>query len=219
MKIGTLIHIEYEENQSSEVRKYRCKIIEKNNQGLIIDYPINVNTNKTSFLPIGSTILVTYVSKDKAVYQFRSIILERVNMKIPALLIKLPEKKKIKRIQRREFVRVESAIDVAIHSLTKKFVPFTTVTEDISGGGLSFIIPERDILTIGEYIQVFIVLPMNNIDSYYISVEAKVVFIKSLKSNINITSVKFTKITKIDQQLIIRYCFEKQRQARQKELQ
>ena len=39
------------------------------------------------------------------------------------------------KIQRSQFVRIETAVDVAIHPMNREFEPFTAMTEDISAGG------------------------------------------------------------------------------------
>ena len=41
----------------------------------------------------------------------------------------------VMKIQRRQYVRVETAVDIAIHPYNGEFVPFTAVTDDISAGG------------------------------------------------------------------------------------
>ncbi|WP_156289248.1 flagellar brake protein [Oceanobacillus salinisoli] len=219
MKIGTLINIETRDSHTEEVEKYRCKVIEKKNHYIIIDYPINVKDNKTSFLPVGTNITVTYMGRDQAVYQFESNIASKVKSNIPGLAIPYPDKKEIKRIQRREFVRIETSVDVAIHSLEHSFPAFATVTTDISGGGLSILLKHEKMVAVGDKIKTVIVLPIEAHRFHYMIANGEIVFLKSLKNNVKTASLKFTDIDSQDQQMIMRYCFEKQREARQKEIQ
>jgi c-di-GMP-binding flagellar brake protein YcgR len=218
MKIGTVLHIELNNPKTKKNDKYRCKVIEINEHSLIIDYPINEITNKTAFLPKGRYFSVSYIGDDEAVYQFTSNITAKIRLNVPALAIEKPNKENIQRIQRREFVRIEATVDVAIHSIDQTFSPFVTVTSDISGGGLSIIAPHNHKLIIGDIVDTWITFLMHENRYQYINVRTEVVFIKTLKNSIELVSLKFIELDKLSQQGIIRFCFEKQREARQKEL-
>lgn len=200
---------------NKEIEKYRCKIIEKNDKYIIVDYPIHVERNRSSFIPIGTDVRVVFAHKT-AIYQFSSEIASKIKSKIPALAIPIPEKNSFKRIQRRKFVRIDVPVDVAIHSVNHTFHPFTSVTVDISGGGLSTII-HNDAISKGDIVRVYLSLPMKSGKYSYIIVEAEVVFIK-VQNNIRSASMKFINIDSQDQQNIIRYCFEQERELRSKEL-
>lgn len=213
MEIGMTIVLEVI-GLDKEIEKYRSKIIEKNDNYIVTDYPINISNNKTAFLPIGTNVRISYTKKN-AVYQFNSEIVTKIKSKIPALAIPIPENTKIIRIQRRAFVRIESSVDVAIHSLNESFLPFTSVTKDISGGGLSVIVQNRDDIRIGDRVKVYMALPTLSGEYFYIIVEAEIVFIKS-HNNIHSASLKFLNISKQDQQHIIQYCFDKERELRNK---
>src|SRR5699024_10897638 len=110
---------------------------------LLIDYPINKETQRTGFFPNGTVLLVSYVDQDKNLYQFRTKIQKRITLTIPGLAIDRPEKEEIKQIQRREYVRIMTSVDIAIHPIDQSFSPFTTVTNDISGGGISIVVPPK----------------------------------------------------------------------------
>jgi len=221
MEIGTLIYLEYKKDGISEALKFYCKIIEKNDHYLFIDYPIEEKKKKTHFFRKGTNFVATFIGKDQSVYQFSTELVSKVNLNIPALAVKLPDKEKIKRVQRREFVRVKSAVDVAVHSKNESFIPFTTVTDDISGGGISIIVPNGIDLDLDQKkeVMVWMVLRINNKNYQYYNMNAEIVHINKLKSGLQIASLKFVSITYHIQQLIIRYCFEIQREARKKELQ
>ncbi|MEC5422445.1 flagellar brake domain-containing protein [Virgibacillus sp. C22-A2] len=216
MKIGTLLTLEFKKAQ--QTIKYRCKVIEKNEKYLFIDYPIDTETKKTAYLSKGTKLSATYIGNDQSIYNFRTEIVKKVKLVVPALAIPLPDDDKVQRIQRREFVRIDTAIDVAIHSATNSIAPIVTVTSDISGGGVSIIIPRGRTLEEGSKVTMWIVLHMHSGQYKYITAEAEVVLLKSINNTIQTASLKFTDITKQAQQTIIRYCFEKQRETRKKEL-
>lgn len=218
MKIGTLFTLEMEDLETRVMAKYRCKVIDKNENYLFIDYPINIKTKKTTFFPKGDKFSISYLGADQVVYQFISKIISRVNLRVPALVIRFPDKNKIQRIQRREYVRIETAVDTAVHCLEDSFSAFTTVTTDISGGGLSVIIPSKHTLAKNKKLNIWLVLQMQSGEYNYINAKAELVLLKLLDNALKTASLKFTSITKQSQQNIIQFCFEKQREARKKEL-
>lgn len=217
MKIGTLIHLEYKE-AGDILQKFRCKVIEKGGGKLFIDYPVNAATHRTSCFPVGTKFSAAYVGKDQVIYQFQTEITAKVNRTIPALAVTLPDKSRIKRIQRRKYVRVKSSLDLAVHSANDRFRPFTAITSDISGGGLSFLLPDRTGLTEHESIELCIALQQSLEPPRFIQTTGEIVYIKTEGYSMPVASLKFTSIPIYEQQMIIQFCFEKQRQTRKKEL-
>lgn len=215
MKIGRLLTLEYKKS-GQDLEEYHCKIIDKNEQYLIIDYPIHKKTKKTAFFPVGTFFSASYLGDDKAVYQFRTNIVKRVKLNVPAIAITLPKKEEISRIQRREFVRINATVDIAVHSPDQSFKPFTTVTLDISGGGLSVVMPNRIDLEMGEILDIWLALGFKTGEYDYPKMRAQVVFTNN-RNNVNTSSIQFLSINQKDQQMIVRYSFEKQREARKKE--
>ncbi|WP_249871884.1 flagellar brake protein [Oceanobacillus saliphilus] len=218
MKIGTVLNLEVKDIETGETHEYHCKIIEKNDKFLIIDYPIHVKTKKTAFFSKGTYITATFMGKDQAVYKFSSQIAARIKLNIPALAITIPDNKNMKRIQRREYVRIETSLDIAVHSVDNQFHPFATVTFDISGGGLAVIVPTSTQLEIGQKTDIWLPLPMQNQEYHYVYGQTEIVLIRELNTRMNMVSLKFISISNSDRQKIVRFCFEKQREARQKEL-
>ncbi|OZU90093.1 hypothetical protein CIL03_02840 [Virgibacillus indicus] len=218
MKIGTLLNLEVKDTVTKAAIKYRSKVIEKNEHYLFIDYPVNEKTRKTAFLAKGTLLMVVFAGDDQAIYQFPSKITAKVKLNVPALAIKLPDKSKLKRIQRREFVRINAAVDAAIYSPKSDFLPFVTVTSDISGGGMSVIVPKGNTLQIGQTIDVWLSLPTHSKKQKYVYSQAEIVFIKEASSSAVTASLKFVSISRQNQQHIISFCFQKQRELRMKEL-
>ncbi|AIF45446.1 flagellar brake protein [Virgibacillus sp. SK37] len=135
------------------------------------------------------------------------------------LLWQLKNQTKVtKKIQRRQFVRIETAIDIAIHPLDNSFTAFTTVTNDISGGGISVILPDHITWDADKEVDIWLAFAEHTGKMRYLNVKAKTVLVKKEKSTVKIGSFQFTTIKKHDQQHIIRYCFEKQRERRKKEM-
>ncbi|MFS0672689.1 flagellar brake protein [Ornithinibacillus sp. 179-J 7C1 HS] len=220
MKIGVFLIIEAYSLETNSIEKYRCKIIDMNSKYIYVDYPVHLKTKKTSeAFRSGSKMNVEYIGNDQSVYRFKTEVKDRKRGKIPTLALLKPKDDDVERIQRRQYVRVDAAIDAAIHSKENHFAPFTTVTVDISGGGISIILPKGMSIQEEENIYIYLVLPMLSGEYYYLDLSGEIVRIIQNENNANTASVKLVSLSEQDKQTIIRYCFEKQREARQKELQ
>lgn len=216
MKVGTLLTLEFKQ-PGKELERYSCKIIDRTDEEIIIDYPIHTITKKTVFFSNGTNFLASYNSDDNAIIQFRTEIIRRVKLNVPGIAITLPDTEEMQRIQRREFVRIDATLDVAVHSRNNTFEPFTTITTDISGGGLSLITTDNSPFNLGDVIDLWMVLYTKSGKYQYVHSAAEIVFIQT-RNNIHTLSVKFVSIDPKEQQRIIGYCFDKQREARKKEL-
>ncbi|WP_217585418.1 flagellar brake protein [Lentibacillus saliphilus] len=216
LPVGTTLTITLENSSDTNRDHYRAKVIDVRDKHIFIDYPIDEVTKRTAFLPMDSIVYVSYIGDNDTVYTFKTNVVSREKLTIPALKLSLPEKQDVKKIQRRQYVRIETAVDVALQNEHAYKEPFVSVTLDISGGGLSLIINEYELYE-GESVSVCLVLPFVSGEIKYIHADSKVVRIHS-RDQLTIASLGFTHITDSDRQAIIMYCFEKQREARRKEL-
>lgn len=217
MEIGTTLMLKTP--SAKDNTSYRCKIIDKDDQYIYIDIPVDQTTNKTARFHTGTYFIASYVGDDQATYQFPTEVLAKVKvtLTVPALAIK-PPRHNIRRYQRRQFVRVNTDIDIAVHCPHETFLPFVTVTCDLSGGGLSMILPRHETLYPGQSINIWIVLPMYSGIYEYVKVNSEVTRVNSAKDSVKTASLKFMFISPKNEQLIIQYCLEKQREERKKEL-
>jgi len=218
MDIGKELFIKITDEESTKEQTYKCSIIDTSKDFLYVDQPIQMETKRTLVLSRGTHIKVSFIGRDNIVYEYHSIVVHRKMLTIPAYAILPPKKSDIKRIQRRNFVRVQTAVDISIHCVKQASEPFTTVTSDISGGGLACIIPSHISLDSKQLILIYLVLPDKKSPTY-IQVKARVVQIHEIRHNLSIASVEFIQISASDQQSIIRYVFETQRKQLEKYLQ
>lgn len=214
IKIGARITLEI--YRQGEIRRYRCKLIEHEEGRLFVDYPINVVTGRTEIFETGTRFLANFLGMDGAVYQFATELIAKKKLNVPALAIDFPGKEGLKRIQRREHVRVETSVDIAVHSRNKKFPPFTTITYDISGGGAAVLLPPDQRVQANEALDIWMVLPMDTGGYEYIYTEAASIrFTEGGMGTSNFLSIKFQNMEKKDEQTMVRFCFERQLKERQ----
>lgn len=212
LKIGTVLTLE--PTNTEKVEKFRCRVVEMEDNLLFIDYPVNVMTKKTAFLLDGSQFRATFMTEAKQSFAFQTEVLGRRGGTIPMIILSCPPEDEFIKIQRREYVRVETNTDVAIE-FDGKYTQL--VTEDISAGGVALILNRPVNFREGDEVQMTIVLPFLNGDIIYVVTSAKIIRFFE-KNGIHLASVQFTDADEIDRQHIIRFCFERQLQLRKKEI-
>lgn len=217
MEIGAFLQLETLFAHPYDKQTFRSKIIEKNEHYIFIDYPFHEISKRTKYFPLQARFIVTYIDKGQSIYQFKTHIAGKANLPVPALALRMPAADEIERIQRRQYVRIDTAVDVSVHSIGGNFAPFTTVTADISAGGLSLILPPDNEIPHKDALDICLVIPMEGINPHYIYAKGEHVRSYSYEHSVPLASIKFTAIHAQDKQRIIRYCFQKQRDARRKE--
>lgn len=218
IETGTTIVLELKNDNTNEQNKtYRCRVVDYINSQLVVDYPIDVETNKQSYFLEGTEFNASFVGKDEAVYVLNTEIVGRSTRNVPVLLLKDPGKETYIRIQRRNYVRVETAIDVAIYPMDHSYPPFRTVTWDISGGGCAVIVPEEQPFPTEGEVKIWLSIHLQSGEICYFHTISKIIRVIPSKGTLNKrVSLEFISLTKEERQLVVRYCFEKQLEQRRK---
>ncbi|MGG5253774.1 flagellar brake protein [Neobacillus sp. SM06] len=217
IQIGDSLTLELK--NAEQVEKLKCRIVDRKDNLLYIDYPINLRTNKTAFLFDGTQLNATFIDQDgTSVYLFKSEIVGRVKINIPMLVLTYPGSDGLIKIQRRNYVRIEAAVDVAIHPLGNEFEPFTAVTDDISAGGAAVLIPHEITLQPDMMVKTWIVLLLQNGEFHYLSLRSRIVRVIRYNETMNKLSLQFNDISNMERQLLLRFCFERQLEIKKKGL-
>ena len=212
IKIGTMLILE--PTYTERVERFRCKVVEQKDGVIYIDYPINTITKKTAFLIDGAQFRVTFNDESKQSFAFNTEVLGRKKGNIPMIMLTCPPDEEFIKIQRREFVRVETPVDVAVE-YDNRFTQL--VADDISAGGVLLALQGAVNFKIGDEVRLTIVLPYTNKEIRYVQTDALVVTTFE-RNNRTLASVQFTDTDDIDKQYVVRFCFERQLQIRKKEL-
>ncbi len=118
IEIGENVHLEYiEEN---ELKKAKSKAVSIENNELLIAYPVDVVTGRTVILHNDMEVMVEFVGKDEVPYRFTSRIKGKVKDKLQMICLEVPPREKMKRIQRRQYVRSDAVLDVQIKPADEK---------------------------------------------------------------------------------------------------
>ena len=212
IKIGTLLQLETVNSDRNE--KLRCKVVEQKEDIIYIDYPINVATKKTAFLLDGTEFRATFQTEDKQSYAFKTHVKGRMAGNIPMIILSWPDKSEFVKIQRREYVRVETPVDIALQFNN---TDYQFKAEDISAGGVAILLDGPVTFKDGDEVILTIALPFSNREMHYVVTNANIVRIFE-RDGLRIASIRLTDTDDVDQQLIVRFCFERQLLNRKKEL-
>ncbi|APH69024.1 flagellar brake domain-containing protein [Bacillus spizizenii] len=210
--IGENVLLEYiEEN---ELKKAKSKAVSIENNELLIAYPVDVVTGRTVILHNDMEVTVEFVGKDEVPYRFTSRIKGKVKEKLQMICLEMPPSEKMKRIQRRQYVRTDAVLDVLIQPTNKE--EFCTLSYNISAGGIAVILAEGRSLQSGESLRLIISLSEEE-NTRQIETEAVVRRIfEDLKSGKRKMTLEYTGIAASDQQFLLQYCIRRQLNKRRK---
>lgn len=155
--------------------------------------PVLEASDAERYFQVGGNFYLIVVEEDGEVYQLESTVLD---MSDSELTFKLPEK--IKRIQRRAFVRAEIAVLVKIED------KWEVETEDLSGGGMHLIVPASYPFNVDDQLHAVIELPGHGA----IKTVSKIVRLETVE-DVQHVYVSFTEIEEADRRKIVYYCFQK----------
>lgn len=203
LKVGTVIFLEKEESDDGE---YKSKVVDIKDGFVMIDYPTHVETGKTTFLTNDTALFASFTDDLKMSYGFRTKVQGRLIEGIPMLKLAYEGDDDLIKNQRREYVRVDVNVDVAVESEGKIL---RLVTADLSAGGLAINLPNSNILQEKSVVDLLIVLPFAKREIEYVRAEAKVIRVWEADRR-NIASLEFLNITPSNRQQIVQFCFERQ---------
>lgn len=205
-KVGTNFILEAINEETPE--RYNCRVVDIADGEIFIDYPIHSVTKRTMYLNVGEVFCVMFVDDKKVAHAFRTVILGREKANIPMLRLAAPTDEDVEKIQRREYVRVETAIDVAMR-YDNQFYQF--VTADVSAGGIAIYLNRALPLQANDEVELTLVLPFAKEEdgTHYVHVTGKIIRIIE-KDEQKIVPIQFVDTDDIDRKLITRFCFERQ---------
>ncbi|MCY7797467.1 flagellar brake domain-containing protein [Bacillus spizizenii] len=212
IEIGENVLLEYiEEN---ELKKAKSKAVSIENNELLIAYPVDVVTGRTVILHNDMEVTVEFVGKDEVPYRFTSRIKGKVKEKLQMICLEVPPSEKMKRIQRRQYVRTDAVLDVQIQPTNKE--EFRTLSYNISAGGIAVILADGRSFQSGESLRLIISL-LEEENTRQIETEAVVRRIfDDLKSGKCKMTLEFTEIAASNQQFLLQYCIRRQLNKRRK---
>jgi c-di-GMP-binding flagellar brake protein YcgR len=99
-----------------------------------------------------------------------------------------------------------------------EFAPITTITDDISAGGAAVLIPNESSFKTGMRILAWLVLVMQNGEYHYLKLQSRIVRSIPFNETRNKISIQFIDVSNQERQLLLRFSFERQLEAKKKGL-
>lgn len=205
--------VEIEIKESGYEGSYRSRVEGINNDSLVLGAPYK--DGEVVHLPRGTEVTITFYDQT-AVYFVDCLIMSYNMGYVPTLVLGSPINSK--RVQRRNFVRLDTKVPLNYVLLDENMKPlsenFSATTIDISGGGLMFA-TESEIKQ-GDFLELIFYLNKETTVSA-IGKAMRVIDDVRVKNKKSV-GVEFTLIEERERDKIIRYIFNQQRELRQRGL-
>lgn len=158
------------------------------------------------------TVLEVYFYNEISAYSFDTAIKQRIALPIPVFVLDLPDE--IRKIQRRNFVRVRTFFPIIYKIVTKEGLSYPQKGNliDLSGGGMRF----ETLAKLEDNVLLYVQLTL---PSGKLNIFVRVLRVQKLEDTKSYgISSEFHEISEHDRDSIIRYVFELQRAMRKKGL-
>lgn len=214
-KINQYVYLQVESHDEEQSKQeYKARIADVTDHYYAIEIPINEQTGKLKRLYTGEFIYAYFISEGGVKNFFNTTVLGFREDGIKLVLIKKPDPELITKVQRRNYLRVPAELEVAVQVAGN--IRMLGVTEDLSGGGLSFVCYSMHPLHAKDKLSCWLLMQFKNESIHHIKFECEVIRVKSLETDQQLVMASITNIHNVDRQKIIKYCFERQLELRKK---
>ncbi len=214
LKINQVIQLELFNAETGESTRFSSRIENILEDSLVLSAPM-VERKPLFFKP--GTAFNVWFWNEEAIYVFRTYLSENIKGEIPYLVVTFPET--IKRVQKREYVRVGLKMNVLLSFYNSKGEEevFYCKSRDISGGGMMLVLNTYVPLDKGTKIMVKF-----SLEQRQLAIPGKVVWneweLDFLGREQNLIGIQFIEIKEIDRKTIIKAVYQRQIELRKKGL-
>ncbi|MHA6483866.1 flagellar brake protein [Paenibacillus sp. strain BS8-2] len=213
-KINGMLYYQIASSDEAEAaQEYRSRIADEAEDALLIEYPLNEKTGRLKRLFLGDELSVYFVSSEGVKHYFDSHVIgfkEDGAVRLVKLLRPVPEK--MTKVQRRSFLRVPAELELAVKIGSHE--RFVCKTDDLGGGGISFICDGKWNIKSENTLECWLLVPYKNGTVEHVTFTGEVIRVNLLETGRKQAMIKFLSISDSERQKIIRFCFEKQLEYR-----
>lgn len=214
-KVNQVLYLQVNSIDEDEAKQeLKSRIAEVGDSYITMEVPINLQTGRLKRLYAGDELSVYFLSEGGIKNYFTTTVLGFREEVIRLVLIRTPEPEAITKVQRRSFLRVPADLEIAV-KLTEQ-LRFVTFTEDVGGGGVSFICEGNIPVEVGMQSSCWLLVHYKNGKLDHLPFKGEVVRIIMMETGKQLIMLRFTDISDRDRQQLIRYCFERQLDLRKK---
>lgn len=212
-QVGTMFTLQPKNKNSSD--RYLASVKYVTHQHICIELPVRLKGEGPAFIPIGTELEVSYIGKDNVFYKFTSSVISHKTKDEPVLYLSHPAPEKIERKQRRNYFRVPTETEVHLYPTSDPQTSLVAKTVDLSGGGMSFMLPDDQDLQDEETLRFKLPLQFPNGIEKTVHGSGQIKRVDTIEKG-RLYAIQFTEITEGDRQTIIQYCFNIQLKRRGK---
>ncbi|ULO09292.1 flagellar brake domain-containing protein [Paenibacillus sp. 19GGS1-52] len=208
-KINDYLYIQVASSDAAEAEiEYKSRIAETEDEAFLIEIPMQEGNGRLKKLFIGDELSIYFITEGGVKNFFNTHVVGFREDVIRMVKVRKPNEDSIFKIQRRSFFRVSAELELAVkdHNGSR----FLVRTDDIGGGGTSFLSDTKVKLDLGGKLFCWLLVTYRNGSLEHVYFEGEIVRIKKLENGRNLAMLKFAAISDTERQKIIRYCFERQ---------
>ncbi|MBW7455929.1 flagellar brake protein [Paenibacillus sepulcri] len=214
-KVNQFLYLQVASSDEEEANtEYKSRVSDEADHELLIDIPILESNGRYKRLFLGDELSIYFMTGDGVKHYFNSHVLGFKDDVVKMIRIGKPDPESITKVQRRHFLRVSAELELAIQMSTH--VRFIGMTDDVGGGGISFLADAKWPIVDGTDLDCWLLVPYRNGTIDHAQFKAEVVRVKRMETGKNQIMAKFASISDGDRQKIIRFCFERQLDFRKK---
>ncbi|MFP4974717.1 flagellar brake protein [Paenibacillus sp. CN-4] len=208
-KINETLYLHTASGDEEEANvEYRSRIAEADDESFLIEVPMRSDNGRMKKLFIGDELSVFFMSEGGVKNYFSTHVIGFKEDVIRMIRLQKPPEESIMKIQRRSYLRVAAELELA--AKTPAGQRFLVRTEDIGGGGTSFWCDPKVNLEVGDMLSCWLLLTMRAGDPEHVDFDGEVVRTKELENGRLLAMIKMNRISDSSRQKIIRFCFERQ---------
>lgn len=212
-KINQMLFFQIASSEEEESAvEYRSRIADEEEDALLIEYPLSEKTGRAKRLFLGDELSVYFVAGEGVKHYFDSHVIGFKEDGIRLIKIMKPDPERITKIQRRNFLRVPAELELAVKATSH--TRFVCLTDDVGGGGISFICEGKWVLESGQTLDCWLLVPYKNGTLEHVWFQAELIRVNVLETGRKQVMIKFISINDSERGKIIRFCFEKQLEYR-----
>ncbi|MFC4302758.1 flagellar brake protein [Cohnella boryungensis] len=207
-KINQMMYIQAEAENGGEAVTLRSRVADIDDRNIYIEIPLNEKTRKLYRTQQGERLELYFFTHDGVKHLFSSFVSGFRKEAVSLVAIRKPDPEEVTKDQRRSYLRVETNLEIAVKLGDK--LRFVAVTEDIGGGGASFLCERKWPIEPNVVLTCWLLLSYRGGSLAHAKFEGEVVRIIPVEPDKHLVMMRFAEISDSDQQKVIRYCFERQ---------
>jgi c-di-GMP-binding flagellar brake protein YcgR len=208
VKINQSLTIQVASRDEAERKKeYKTRIADLGDDYIAIEVPLD-ETGQSKWLEVHDEISASFVAGDGVKNYFDTEVMGHQIDVIRLVLLRKPGPESITRVQRRTFLRVPAKLEIACNLGER--LQFLALTEDVGGGGISIVCDGHLPIQNNDTLSCWLLIHYKNGQIEHVPFKSEIVRIQPMETGEQLAMMRFVEIASVEQEKIIRYCFERQ---------